>query len=145
MFWGYPTPSWLPIQLSHVGSQVRRRQSQSYKFKEFAKMSIFQILKQTLHTTHLLKLLDKMFKYEMDPMSIFEDTERTRFCPHTDRQTDGQTRWNQYTPFNFVEQRYKNRRKLAYTKGYKNRRKLAYTNDHFKCSLIVLFFFLISM
>ena len=33
-------------------------------------------------------------------MSIVEDTERTRFCPQTDRRT----RWNQYTPsFNFVE------------------------------------------
>ena len=32
-----------------------------------------------------------MCKYEMDPMSIVEDTERTRFCPHTDRRTDGQS------------------------------------------------------
>ena len=46
-----------------------------------------------------MKLLDTMCKYEMDPMSIIEDTERTRFCPQTDRRT----RWNQYTPFNFVE------------------------------------------
>ena len=45
----------------------------------------FQILKRALHATHLLKLLDKMCKYEMDPMSIVEDTERTRFCPQTDR------------------------------------------------------------
>ena len=97
-FWGYPptptppppppttpTASWLPIPLSHIGSQVKRRQSQSYKFKKFAK-----ILKRALHATHLLKLLDKMCKYEMDPMSIVEDTERTRFCPQTDRRTDGQ-------------------------------------------------------
>ena len=46
----------------------------SYKFTEFAKISNFEILKQTLH---LLKLLDKMCKYEMDPTSIVEDTERT--------------------------------------------------------------------
>ena len=52
----------------------------------------FQILKQTLHVTHL-KLLDKMCKYEMNPMSIVEDTERQRFCPQTDRRTDGQTDW----------------------------------------------------
>ena len=52
---------------------------------------IFWILKQALHATHLLKLLDKMCKYEMDPMSIVEDTERTRFCPQTDRRTDGRT------------------------------------------------------
>ena len=40
----------------------------------------------TLHATHLLKLLDKMCKYEMDPASIVEDTERTR---STDGRTDG--------------------------------------------------------
>ena len=51
-------------------------------------------------------LLDKMYEYEMGPGSIVEDKERTRFCP----QTDGRTRWNQYTPtphhpapFDFVE------------------------------------------
>ena len=89
-----PAASWLPILLSHIGSQVKRRQSQSYKFKEFAKILNSQILKLTLHATHLLKLLDKMRKYGMDPTSIVEDTERTRFCPQTDRRT----RWNQYTP-----------------------------------------------
>ena len=76
--------------MSHIGSQVKRRQSQSYKFKEFAKISNFWISKQALHATHPLKLLDKMCKYEMDPMSIVEDTEQTRFCPQTDRRTDGQ-------------------------------------------------------
>ena len=48
----------------------------------------------TLHVTHLLMLLDKMCKYEIDLTSIVEDTERTRFCPPTDRRT----RWHQYTP-----------------------------------------------
>ena len=28
-----------------------------------------------------------MCKYEMDPASIVEDTEQTRFCPQTDRRT----------------------------------------------------------
>ena len=55
--------------------------------------SKLQIEKRTLHATHLLKLLDKMCNYEIDP-SIVEDTERTRFCPQTDRRT----RWYQYTP-----------------------------------------------
>ena len=81
-------------RLSYIGSQVKRRQSQSYKFKEFDKISIFCILKQPLHATHLVKLLDKMCKYEMDPMSIVENTERTRFCPQTDRRTDGQCETN---------------------------------------------------
>ena len=49
---------------------------------------MFLILKQTLHAVHLLKLLDKMCKYEMDPTSIVEDTEQTRFCPQTDRRLD---------------------------------------------------------
>ena len=29
-----PAASWLPIPLSHIGSQVKRRQSQSYEFKK---------------------------------------------------------------------------------------------------------------
>ena len=99
-----PTTSRLPIPLSRIGSQVKRRQSQSYKSKEFAKISNFWILKQTLHATHLLnppKLLDKMCKYEMDLTSIVEDTKRTRFCPQTDRRTDGQGETS-IPPFNFV-------------------------------------------
>ena len=31
------------------------------------------------------ELLDAMCKYEMDPASIVENIERTRFCPQTDR------------------------------------------------------------
>ena len=101
LFWGYPLPPhdypyyWVILDPKSKGEQ-------SYKFKEFAKITNFWILKQTLHATHL-KLLDKMCKYEMDPTSIVEDTARTRLCPQTDRltdgQTDGQTRRNQYTPF----------------------------------------------
>ena len=44
-------------------------------------------------------LLDKMCKYEMDPTSIVEDTERTRFCPQTDKVKP------LYPPFNFIEAR----------------------------------------
>ena len=79
-FWGYPPPShdypyhWVILDPT------------SKEDKEN-----FWILKRALHATHLLKLLDKMCKYEMDPMSIVEDTERTRFCPQTDRRTDGRT------------------------------------------------------
>ena len=47
--------------------------------------------------THLLKLLDKIFKYEMDLTSIAEDTEWTRFCPRTDKVKPV------YPPFNLVE------------------------------------------
>ena len=90
LFWGYPPPAqYYPILLIHIGSQVKTRQSQSYKFEEFAKISNLLILKQnktnTLHTTYLLKLLDKMCKYEMDLASIVEDTEQTWFCRQTDK------------------------------------------------------------
>ena len=59
-----------------------------------AKNSNYEILLETLHTTHLLKLLDKMYKYEMDPTRTVGATERTW---DTGR-TDGWTEWNQYTP-----------------------------------------------
>ena len=39
------TAPWLPILLIHIGSQVKTRQSQRYKFKEFAKTSKFLLLK----------------------------------------------------------------------------------------------------
>ena len=80
-----PTASWLLILLSHIGSQVKIRQSQSYKLKEFAKIWNVLILKQTLHATHLLKLLDKVCKYEMGPTSIVEDTEPISFYGQTDK------------------------------------------------------------
>ena len=64
--------------------------------------------------THLLKLLNKICKYEMDVMSIVEDTERwngsDEYCWRyradmiLDRQTDGQTDRQSKTsipPFNF--------------------------------------------
>ena len=97
-FWGYPPPPhdhpyhWVILDPKSKEDKVKVTN---------LKNSNFWILKWALHTTHLLKLLDKMCKYEMDPMSILEDTERTRFCPQTDRRTDGRTdrrtRWYQYT------------------------------------------------
>ena len=40
--------------------------------------------KLTLHATHLLKLLDKMYKYEMDPTKTVGATEWTRDAGRTD-------------------------------------------------------------
>ena len=40
-----------------------------------------------------MKLLDKMYKYEMDPTRTVGATERTRDAGRT----DGRTEWNQYT------------------------------------------------
>ena len=57
-----------------------------------------------LHATHLLKLLNKMCKYEIDPTSSFEDTERTRFCPQTETDGHGDTSIPP-PPFNLVDMR----------------------------------------
>ena len=84
-----PVTLWLPILLIHIESQVKPRQSQSYKFEKLAKN--FEILQKSSHATHLLKLLNKLCKYEMDPASIVDVTERTRFCPQTDGQMDRRT------------------------------------------------------
>ena len=70
---------------------MNTRQSQRCKFKEIVKNLNFGNFHKTQHATHLLKLVDKMCKYEMDPVSIVEDTERTQFCPQTDRWMDRQT------------------------------------------------------
>ena len=98
-FWDTPRR---PMITPTIDSYWIPSQSQSYKFEKLAKASNFGILQKSLHTTHLLKLLDKMCIYEMDQACIAEVTERTRLCPHTDGQTDrwtdGQMTWNQYTP-----------------------------------------------
>ena len=100
-FWGYPPPPhdypyhWVILDAKSKEDKVK-----------VTNLKNFWILKRALHATHLLKLLNKMCKYEMDPMSIVEDTERTQFCPQADRRTDGRkdgqtdrrTRWYQYTP-----------------------------------------------
>ena len=85
-FWGYPR---------RLDPKSKEDKVKVTNLKNSPKFLNFWILKRALHATHLLKLLDKMCKYEMDPMSIVEDTELTRFCPQTDRRT----RWYQYTPF----------------------------------------------
>ena len=74
---------WIPSQ---------KKTKSKLQIKTFAKISNFLILKWALHPTHLLKLLDKMGKYEKDPMS-----------------TDRRTRWYQYTPF-----------QLRWSGGYNN-------------------------
>ena len=92
-FWWYPPPPhdyqyyWVILDPKSKEDKVKVT-----NLKNSPKFHFFLILKHALHTTHLLKLLDKMCKYEMDLTSIVEDTEWTIFCPQTDRRT----RWNQY-------------------------------------------------
>ena len=103
-FWGYPPPPHdYPFHWVILDPKSKEDKVKVTNLKN--KISNILILKQALHATHLHKLLDKMCKYEMDPMSIVEDTERTRFCPQMDRWTNGQTDKviPVYPPFNFVE------------------------------------------
>ena len=85
-----PTALWLPILVIHIRSQVKIRKSQSYKFKKNAKHSNLKILQETLHTTHLLKLLDKIYEYKMDQTKTVGATEQTWDAGRMDRGTD---RW----------------------------------------------------
>ena len=55
------------------------------------KKSNFGILQETFHATHLLKLLDKMHKYEMDPTRTVGTTEWTQNAGRKDGRTGGQT------------------------------------------------------
>ena len=91
-FWGYPLPHHnYPYHLVLLDPKSKEDKVKVTNSKNSPK---FQNFKQAVHPKHLLKLLDKMCKYEMDPTSIVENTERTGFC----KQTDRWTRWNQYTP-----------------------------------------------
>ena len=49
------------------------------------------MLQETLHATHILKLLSKMYKYEMNPTRTVGATEQTRDAERMDGQTDGRT------------------------------------------------------
>ena len=66
----------------------------SHEWKNSGQKSTFEIFTKTEHNVNLLKLIDKLWKFEMDPVDIQEDTERTRFGlqeGQTDRQTDIRT------------------------------------------------------
>ena len=98
VFWWY---SQLPHDYPHYWLTLDPKSKQ-----DEVKVTNFLILWTTLHATHLLKLLDKMCKYEMDPVSNVEDTEWTQFCPQMDRRTDRQGETT-IPSFNFVEPRVK--------------------------------------
>ena len=62
--------------------------------KKLPKNSNFVILQKVFNATHILKLLDKMYKYEMDPIRTVGATEWTWDAGRM----DGRMAWNQYTP-----------------------------------------------
>ena len=76
---------------SHKIPSQNKTKSKLQILKKNAKNSNFVILQETLHVTHLMKLLDKMYKYGMDPTRTVCATERTRDAGWTDEQTDGRT------------------------------------------------------
>ena len=65
-FWDTLTAPWFPIQVIHIRSQVKTKRSQSHNLKKIAKNWNFEILQEILQVTHLRKLLDNMYQYEMD-------------------------------------------------------------------------------
>ena len=87
-----PTATWLPILLIHIRSQVKTRQSQSYKFKKIAKNSNFKILQATLHATHTSCLIRCInMKWIQPKLKALQSRHGMR---------EGWTEWNQYTPPN---------------------------------------------
>ena len=68
--------------------RVKTRQIQSYKFWKIAKNSNYESLHSTLQTTKLLKLLDNMHRYEMDPTRTVGATERTQDAGRTDGRSE---------------------------------------------------------
>ena len=87
-FWDNPAAPWLPILVIHIRSQVQTRLSQSYNFWNNAKISKFESLNNTSHSKYLLKLLDKMYKYEMDSTRTVGAAEWTTDAGRTEGQTD---------------------------------------------------------
>ena len=77
---------------SHQIPSQNKTKSKLQILKKNAKNPNFGILQPTLHATHLLKLLEEMYKYETDPTRTVGATERTRDAGRT----DGRTEWNQY-------------------------------------------------
>ena len=82
---------------SHQIPSQNKTRSKSQILK-IAKDWNFKILQAILHTTHLLKLLDKMYKNEMDLTRTEGATEQTLDAGWTDeqmnRRMDGRTEWN---------------------------------------------------
>ena len=107
-FWGYPPPPHdYPYYWVIVDPQVKRRQSQSYKVKEFAKISFCNKLykRHTFWSCLIrcanMKWIQQVFlKIQSGHYSVHRWTDRL-----TDRQTDGQTDKVKpvYPHFNFVE------------------------------------------
>ena len=74
--------------ITHTGDShqipSQNKTSQNYTFSKIAKNSNFVALQESVHTTHLLNLPDKMYEYKMDPTRTAGATERTQNAGRTD-------------------------------------------------------------
>ena len=104
-FWGYA--SWLPIPLSHIGSQVKRRQSQSYKFKKFQIFYFWNghYMRHTFLSCLIRCANMKWIRWVLLKIQSGHDSVHRRTDGQTDGRTDGQTDKviPVYPPINFVE------------------------------------------
>ena len=64
------------------------------KVRNFEKLPNIQVLQEILHAANLMKLLDKMYKYAMDPTRTVGATERTQDARLMDGRTDGRSETN---------------------------------------------------
>ena len=77
----------------------------SQEVKDSNKNQNFGIFSQTQHATHL-KLIDKMYNYDIDPASIVKDTGWTQFHLQMDGWTNEQMKGQSETiipPFSFID------------------------------------------
>ena len=91
-----PPPHDYPYQWFTSDPKWKHDKVKVTNFKECQKSNL-KILQAILHATRLLKLLDKMYKYEMVPSRNVGATERTRDAGRT----DGRSETN-LPPNNFV-------------------------------------------
>ena len=95
----------------HIGPQVKTRQIQSYKFKEFAKTSnSFNFVKKKLCTQHtfwscLISCANmKWIRCVLLKIQSGHDSVHWR--------TDGRTRWNQYTSLSYIIMKSEHKNKM---------------------------------
>ena len=79
-------------------TSVPKSKQDKVKVTKNAKNSNFEIMQETVHATHLLKSLDKMYQYKMDQTRTVGITERTRNAWRMDGQSETNitpiiTRW----------------------------------------------------
>ena len=95
-FWGYPPPPSLPIVLSHIGSQVKRRQSESYKLKKLAKFSNKHYMRHTIWSCLVRCANMKWTRRVLLKIQSGHDSVHRRTDGWTDRRTSVLHIWYKY-------------------------------------------------